>query len=164
MGAPRPVGGYPDENPFGVPETLQSARLRLPTGPSTVALERSATGTSSTTVPRIPALGGVEWVTADGVLWTWNDQALNELATTLASTGAKLAFVEPTAGLGVRHRLQLLAGAWLDRRRGYRFHRDVPADLRQAGLTVTTVVRFRDGIGHYVWGEARHYTHRITTR
>ncbi len=148
--------GYPAENAFDVPETLRTARLRLPTGPSALAL--------TARFPHADQLVDAEWLVADCLLWTLDERALGDLSSLLASTDTKLAFVEPTAGLGVRHRLQLAAGPWLAGRRGHRHHRDIPAELRGAGLTVTTVVRFRDGFGHYVWGEARRYTHRITTR
>lgn len=161
------VGG----NRFGVPDSLAAARSRLPTS-NALALQLAPSGPATdarSSVPTAGQVGGVDWVVADCVLWTWSTEALAELAAVLRATGdnsggVRLAFVEPTAGLGLRHRAQLVAGPWLARRGGHRHHRDVPQELRDAGLVVTTAVRFTDGLGHYVWGEAKHYRHAITTR
>lgn len=149
-------------NPFGVPETLSAARSRLPVGDGALVL---AAANATAVIPTAVQLDQHCWVTADCVLWTWSPESLAELSAAMRSAGdVNLAFVEPTAGLGLRHRAQLAAGPWLARRTGHRHHRDIPHELRQVGFVVTTTVRFTDGIGHYVWGEARHYHHPITTR
>ncbi len=159
------MASYPVENPYGVPETLSTARLRLPLGEGTLAVHPAGGSRGgSPVVPTAGLLVEVDWVVADTVLWTWDERSLADLGSILMSTGTKLAFVEPTAGLGLRHRVQLMAGPMLSRRGRHRHHRDIPAELRLAGLVVTTAVRFRDGIGHYVWGEARSYSHPITSR
>lgn len=88
-------------------------------------------------------------VGSDLSLWRWPATSLRRLSDLLRERNGLLVFVEPTAGLGWRRALQLA---------GRRYRRDIPAELRAAGLSVTTQVRLRHGlIGTYVRGEARHF-------
>ncbi len=105
-----------------------------------------------TCVPSWPAIeeaGSGVVVGTDFRLWRWPAPMLVRLSEQIRLQDGLLVFIEPTAGLGLRRLGQLLF-------RCYR--RDLPADLRAAGLIVTTQVRLRDGIvGTFVRGEARHF-------
>ncbi len=88
-------------------------------------------------------------VVADLVLWRWEQQVLDVLAELIGPRTA-LVFLEPTADIGWRHQVHRLSRV---------FRRDIPAALRAAGLTVSTVDRFSigpAGIRSYVWGQAEH--------
>ncbi len=88
-------------------------------------------------------------VGSDLSLWRWPPASLKRLCSVLRERNGLLVFAEPTAGWGWRRPLQLM---------GRRYRRDIPAELRAAGLSVTTQVRLRHGfIGTYVRGEARHF-------
>lgn len=103
----------------------------------------------ATDMAAIDGLGSGLVVGSEMVLWRWPSAALAELSALLRDRGGLLVFIEPTAGLGWRRAMQLL---------GRKYHRDVPAELRAAGFSVTTQVRLRHGfIGTYVRGEARHF-------
>ncbi len=111
-----------------------------------------------------PAADRVRDVVADCVLWSWPSAYLAQLARILEASERdgwqRLLFLEPTAGLGWRDRIQRRNAGFWHRRYGHDFRRDIPAELRSHGLTVTTTVRFREGpVRHYVVGEARHYGH-----
>lgn len=88
-------------------------------------------------------------VASDLRLWRWPEASLPRLSAVLRERDGLLVFIEPTAGLGWRRALQLA---------GKRYRRDLPAELRAAGFTVTTQVRLWNGpYGTYVRGEARHF-------
>jgi hypothetical protein len=111
-----------------------------------------------------PMADRVRHVVADCVLWSWPPAHVARLARVLEASERdgwqRLLFLEPTAGLGWRDRIQRHNPAFWRRRYGHDFRRDIPAELRSHGLTVTTTVRFREGpVRHYVVGEARHYRH-----
>ena len=97
-------------------------------------------------------------VVADFVLWRWDGPTLRALAELLGPDTA-LVFLEPTADLGWRravHRVGRVPARLLLR---HHFERDVPAELRAAGLVVSTADRFPlgpAGLGSYVWGQAEH--------
>lgn len=108
-------------------------------------------------------------VVADCVLWDerWSVDHLARLARddsahNSAGTRARwLVFVEPVIDLGWRAALARRLAARDRGRYGHHFTRDLPRDLRAAGLTVTTVVRFDvDRRLTYAWGEARHVAER----
>lgn len=106
----------------------------------------------------------VRYIMSDCALWSWPSGAVARLAEVLERSDPdkprRLLFLEPTAGLGWRDRIQRLIPRFWRRRYGHEFGRDIPAELRSHGLTVTTTVRFREGrVRHYVVGEARHYRH-----
>lgn len=83
------------------------------------------------------------------VLWQWPEASVRSLSELLCRRRGLLVFIEPTAGVGLRRALQLPVR---------RYRRDLPAELRANGLSVTTQVRLRHGlIGTYVRGEARHF-------
>lgn len=84
-------------------------------------------------------------------LWRADDLALTQLAARLRDGGVAV-FVEPTAAPGPIDRLQRLM-APVDRSRlGYDFTVDVPARLRGAGLTPTTILRTTKGsLGRYTY-------------
>lgn len=88
-------------------------------------------------------------VGSDLKLWRWSPASLRRLSGALRERDGLLVFAEPTADWGWRRPLQLL---------GRRYRRDIPAELRAVGFSVTTQVRLRHGvIGTYVRGEARHF-------
>lgn len=92
-------------------------------------------------------------VGSDSSLWRWSAASLRRMSDLLRERDGLLVFVEPTAGLGWRRLLQLT---------GTRYRRDIPAELRAAGFSVTTQVRLRHGlIGTYVRGEARHFDGKV---
>lgn len=106
----------------------------------------------------------VRAIVADSVLWSWSSGQWSQLAGVVRRSGPsspiRLLFLEPTAGLGWRDRVQRSNPRFWRRRYGHEFGRDIPAELRSHGLTVTTTVRFREGpVRHYVVGEARYYRH-----
>lgn len=106
----------------------------------------------------------VRYIVANCVLWSWPSGAVAQLAQVLRASDPdgpqRLLFLEPTAGLGWRDRVQRSNPRFWRRRYGHEFGRDIPAELRSHGLTVTTTVRFREGpVRHYVVGEARYYRH-----
>ena len=82
----------------------------------------------------------------------------------VAQEGTRLAFVEPTLGLGLSSLVQRLARPLFERRLGFSFHRDIPALLRESGWQLTTVKRVSVGVPSsvmtFVVGEARVYTER----
>lgn len=99
-------------------------------------------------------------VMADLVLWSWDQDSLQALAERL-QPGTVLLFLEPTAELGWRrvvHRYGRVPARLLLR---HHFEADIPAALREAGLIVTTTVRFGTGPAgwrSYVLGRAEHIT------
>lgn len=106
----------------------------------------------------IPITGSTACVVTDMVLWRWDDVSLSKLAESLAPDRALL-FLEPTADLGWRRIVHRLTKYLWRLTIGHDFHRDVPAALRQSGLTVSTVDRFESGpfgVRSYVWGKAEH--------
>lgn len=101
-------------------------------------------------------------VTADFVLWRWDDADLANLARRLPPN-AVLAFLEPTADFGWRRLVHRVGRRPIEFLLGHHFESDVPARLRSAGLTVTTADRFDlgpAGLRSYVWGRAE----RISSR
>ena len=100
-------------------------------------------------------------VLADFVLWQQDRATLARLADALRPDKVLL-FVEPTAELGWRRALHRVTRRLSTMVPGYNFECDVPAELRAAGLVVTTTDRFSTGpagIASYVWGQAQHFTH-----
>ncbi len=90
-------------------------------------------------------------------LWSASDADLADLFQLLGSGGVAI-FVEPTAGPAPIDRIQRLAASVDRSRLGYDFTVDVPARLRHAGLTPTTVLRVTKGtLGRrtYVVGAVR---------
>ena len=71
----------------------------------------------------------------------WKGPALNELVERLRPDG-RLLFVEPVCGVGMANVLQRAFDRAVRARWGYGFSRDIPAELRAAGMTVTSVDRF----------------------
>ncbi len=74
---------------------------------------------------------------------------------------SRLFFVEPTASVGVAHRIQRWGKVILTKRLGLAFHRDIPVLLRKSGWEPTSVLRFSVGypasVLTFVSGEARAY-------
>ncbi|MDH3299897.1 MAG: hypothetical protein OES24_05260 [Acidimicrobiia bacterium] len=88
-------------------------------------------------------------VGSDLKLWCWPAGSLRRLSDVLRERDGLLVLAEPTADWGWRRPLQVF---------GRRYRRDIPAELRTVGFSVTTQVRLRHGvIGTYVRGEARHF-------
>ncbi len=151
---------------LGVPTSRAAARQwlaqRLVVPSDDVAvLDSSGTRSLAELEPRADR---VRYVVADCVLWSWPSAHLAQLAGMLEASERnrrlRLLFLEPTAGLGWRDRIQQRNSGFWRRRYGHDFCRDIPAELRSHGLTVTTTLRFREGpVRHYVVGEARHYRH-----
>lgn len=100
----------------------------------------------------------VDVVIADLVLWKWDRPALRALSERM-KPDTVLLFLEPTADLGWR-RLIHRYGRWAERLLlRHNFETDVPAELREAGLMVTTTIRFSTGpagLRSYVLGRAEH--------
>ncbi|NNF56095.1 MAG: hypothetical protein HKN03_16835 [Acidimicrobiales bacterium] len=74
---------------------------------------------------------------------------------------SRLFFVEPTASVGLAHRIQRWGRVILTKRLGLAFHRDIPVLLRASGWEPTSVLRFSVGypasVLTFVAGEARAY-------
>jgi len=103
----------------------------------------------TSTLAAIERLGADPVIGSEMALWRWPTTGLTRLSELLRRRHGLLVFLEPTAGLGLRRAMQLPVR---------RFRRDVPAELRSAGFSVTTQVRLRHGlVGNYVRGEARHF-------
>lgn len=116
--------------------------------PDAVAMWLGA-GSSARDLELVARAGTGLIVGSDLELWRWPPVSLRRLSEALRERRGLLVFLEPTADWGWRRPVQLL---------GRRYRRDIPADLRAAGFSVTTQVRLRHGvIGTYVRGEARHY-------
>jgi hypothetical protein len=101
-------------------------------------------------------------VIADLVLWRTDQRSLNALAKALEPDRVLL-FVEPTADLGWRAALHRFGRRLWRLFLRHDFEADVPAQLREAGLVVTTTDRFGlgwRGLRSYVWGEARHFPNK----
>lgn len=101
-----------------------------------------------------PGTGGV--VVADTVLWAATWLQLRNLAAAI-DQGRVLHFLEPTAELGWRRAVHWAGRSAWPGLVGHHFERDIPADLRAAGLVVTEVTRFGTGpaqIWSYVIGQA----------
>ena len=97
----------------------------------------------------VEGLGQKIVIGSDLVLWMWRERDLRRLSDLLRYRRGLLVFIEPTAGLGLRRPAQLV---------GKRYRRDLPAELRSAGFSVTTQVRLHHGLlGTYVRGEAQHF-------
>ncbi|MEZ5340728.1 MAG: hypothetical protein R2706_04560 [Acidimicrobiales bacterium] len=90
----------------------------------------------------------------------WTPDAIAALAQRLAPDGRVL-FAEPVAGLGPSQLAQRALDRLATRRWGYGFTRDIPAELRTAGMTVTSVERiFVDPaptVFTFAVGDARFY-------
>ena len=84
-------------------------------------------------------------VVATNVLWDrrWTMAALADLCQQLGDR--RLFVIEPTPALGLRRVVQWLTSRWLRRRVGHDFDRDLPVDLRRAGLQIFTIERFSVG-------------------
>lgn len=101
-------------------------------------------------------------VIADLVLWRTDQRSLNALAKALEPDRVLL-FLEPTADLGWRAGLHRVGRRLFRLFLRHDFAADVPAQLREAGLVVTTTDRFGigwRGLRSYVWGEARHFPNK----
>ena len=100
------------------------------------------TGATVTFSDEVPAgdLSTVVFV-AELCLPHWTPSALAALAERLRPEG-RLLFVEPVCGTGFAYALQRMFNPAAQARWGYGFSRDIPAELRQTGLTVTSVDRF----------------------
>ena len=97
----------------------------------------------------------------------WRRDASRAVIATLAEVvpiGSRLAFAEPTLGLGFSSVIQRVARPLFTRRLGFSFHRDIPAYLRSAGWQPTTVKRVSVGapasVMTFAVGEARKYPPR----
>lgn len=152
---------------LGVPASRAAARQWLAQRvvvPSDDVVVLGPSGTRS--LAELEAVAGrVRAIVADTVLWSWSSGQWSQVAEVIRRSGPnspiRLLFLEPTAGLGWRDRIQRIDPGLLRRRHGHDFGRDIPAELRCHGLTVTSAIRFREGpVRHYVVGEARHYEHR----
>ena len=102
-------------------------------------------------------VGNARWDSLVCVAELWRVD-LSSIGESLAE-GGRLFFVEPTATFGLANRVQILTGWGLERRYGLRFDLDIPKCLREAGLTPTSIDRFRIGgaVRTFVAGEARRY-------
>lgn len=85
----------------------------------------------------------------DTVVSVFQLAASTDLATTLDSVrevlsdGGRLLFLEPGAQVGLPGRVQRLVAPPLGGLTGWRADRDIPAELRTAGLSVTDIRRHR---------------------
>ena len=90
----------------------------------------------------------------------WTQAALAKLVERLTPNGRVL-FAEPVCGTGLASQAQRLLAPLTNKRWGYTFTRDIPADLRLAGMTVTSVNRvFVEPVPTlftYAAGDARFY-------
>lgn len=99
-------------------------------------------------------------VIADHVLWRYDQASLQALSKRL-TPGMVLLFLEPTAELGWRRLLHRNTQRLTRLLLRHNFSSDVPAELREAGLIVTTTIRFNTGPGgwrSYVLGRAEHFS------
>lgn len=154
------------------PLDLADARRRINTVASARCREQGVTADDNITVLRLragPVTTQLDGITADTVcvvadlaLWRADKRSLDALAAALEPDRVLL-FLEPTADLGWRsglHRSGRLLWRLFLR---HDFSADVPAQLREAGLVVTTTDRFGvgwRGLRSYVWGEARHFPNK----
>lgn len=136
---------YPRPDMFDsldAPDDLGSARARV-----LAAAERLAgTGPIARLGPdrETWSFGDAVVVVADGILWQADQGELAALAAALGPDRF-LVFLEPTADLGWRQRVNGLGRSLWRRRLGHDFDTDVPAVLRSAGLEVLDLRRF--GVG-----------------
>ena len=88
-----------------------------------------------------PLLATVSGPVAELCRPQWQGRAPDDLVERLQPDGRPL-FVEPVCGIGVANVLQRAFDRAVRARWGYGFSRDMPAELRAAGMTVTSVDRF----------------------
>ena len=102
-------------------------------------------------------------VVADAVLWRASTAQLRSLSRAIGPEQVLL-FLEPTRELGWRRALHRAARPLWRRLTGHDFERDLPADLRAAGLEVTELTRFGTGprqVWSYALGRAEHIRGRV---
>ncbi|MGH1487859.1 MAG: hypothetical protein ACRBK7_00445 [Acidimicrobiales bacterium] len=139
------------------PASLAAARTRLQAmaGSESVQLTARPFETQGFKIS-----ASVDTVSADMVLWRWDRQSLEVLSKQL-KPGTILVFLEPTAELGWRRVLHRYGRPVIRTLLRHHFETDVPAELRRAGLMVTTTIRFSTGpagFRSYVLGRAEHIT------
>ncbi len=90
----------------------------------------------------------------------WQGAALTQLVDSLPRDGRVL-FAEPVAGLGLGRLAQRATSRISQKRWGYTFERDIPAELRATELTVTSVDRIfvepAPTVFTFAAGDARFY-------
>jgi len=106
--------------------------------------------------PPVDAGSEADVLVADTVLWAATWLQLRNLAARIEGDRV-LHYLEPTAELGWRRAVHRIGRPLCHRLVGHHFERDIPADLRAAGLVVTEMTRFGTGPGQlwsYVIGRA----------
>ena len=112
--------------------------------------------TQSVTTVQSPLDGAWDCLVCCGELWNMGNL---EPITEALGSDRRLFFVEPVAAFGLANRAQRSMRPLIKSRFGLDFHSDLPQEMRDAGLTPTSVDRFRIGspLFTFVAGEARRY-------
>ncbi len=154
------VGRFSPANLVDGRKVIEAQRLvRSPDPGRTIELEPGPPSAQVARIAERRRADGLDLVVADCILWhpAWTSAHLRSLAEALGGDGWLL-FLEPVVDLGWRERIaNQLVKRDIDRH-GHAFTTDVPQNLRDAGLVVTTTVRFESARRlTYAWGEARNF-------